>query len=317
MAAPPTSTDDRPQRVDVVEVSPRDGLQSEGVVVPTTQKVELIRRIAATGIRRIEAVSFVNPTRVPQMADSSAVMEQVNRGSAVPGRDDLVIAGMVLNSRGLQQALDSGVDEINVVVVASDTFAEKNQGKPTAGLVEVWHEVGEAAAAAGLLTSVTVAAAFGCPYEGELPVDRLAEVIEAICATPPDELSLADSIGVAVPSDVRQRFGIARQVAGRARLRGHFHNTRNTGLANAAAAVEQGVTVLDASLGGVGGCPFAPNATGNIPTEDLGYLLARSGVETGIDLDAACAVVPWLEHEVVGHAAPGLLSKAGMFPAPA
>ncbi len=316
-ASSSSSSEERPQRVDVVEVSPRDGLQSEGVVVPTDRKVELIRRIADAGIRRIEAVSFVNPKRVPQMADSADVMEAINRTGAIPHRDELVVAGMVLNSRGLQQALDSGVDEINVVVVASDTFAEKNQGQPTAGLIEVWHEVGEAAAAAGLLTSVTVAAAFGCPYEGELPVDRLAEVIEAICRTPPDELSLADSIGVAVPSDVRRRFGIAREAAGGARLRGHFHNTRNTGLANAAVAVEEGVTVLDASLGGVGGCPFAPNATGNIPTEDLGYLLARSGIETGIDLDAACAVVPWLETEVVGHTAPGLLSKAGMFPTPA
>jgi hydroxymethylglutaryl-CoA lyase len=303
----------RPTRVDIVEVSPRDGLQSEDVIVSTDQKVELIARIAAAGVRRIEAVSFVNPTRVPQMANSAALMEALNRPGTLGDRDDIVLAGLVLNTRGLQQALDAGVDEINVVVVASDTYAEKNQGRPTAGLVDVWHEVGEAARSAGLLTSVTVAASFGCPYEGEVPTDRLTEVIEAICELPPDELSLADSIGVAVPSDVRARFAIARAVAPETRLRGHFHNTRNTGLANASAAVEAGVSVLDSSLGGVGGCPFAPNATGNIPTEDLGYLLSRSGIETGVDLDAACAIVPWLEG-VVGHPAPGLLSRAGMFP---
>ena len=304
----------RPTHVDVVEVSPRDGLQSEGVVVPTARKVELITRLAAAGLRRIEAVSFVNPKRVPQMADSASLMEVLNRPGTLPDREDIVLAGLVLNARGLQQALDAGVDEINVVVVASDTYAQKNQARPTTGLVEVWHEVGEAARSAGLLTSVTVAASFGCPYEGEVPPDRLAEVIAAICQLPPDELCLADSIGVAVPSDVRERFAIAREAAPGTRLRGHFHNTRNTGLANASTAVEEGVTVLDSSLGGIGGCPFAPNATGNIPTEDLGYLLGRTGIETGIDLAAAVAIVPWLE-DVVGHAAPGLLSKAGMFPA--
>ena len=305
---------DRPTRVEIVEVSPRDGLQSEGAIVSTDQKVDLIARLATAGLRRIEAVSFVDPQRVPQMADAAALMDALNRPGTLPHRDDIILAGLVLNSRGLQRALDAGVDEINVVVVASDTYAERNQGRPTAGLVDVWHEVGAAARSAGLLTSVTVAAAFGCPYEGQLPTARLAEVIDAICRLPPDELSLADSIGVAVPSDVRERFAIARATAPGVRLRGHFHNTRNTGVANAAAAVEDGVTVLDASVGGIGGCPFAPNATGNIPTEDLGYLLARSGILTGVDLDAACAIVPWLE-DVVGHPAPGLLSKAGPFPA--
>jgi hydroxymethylglutaryl-CoA lyase len=304
----------RPARVEIVEVSPRDGLQSEEAVVPTDRKVDLVARLAAAGLRRIEAVSFVNPERVPQMADAAALMDALNRRGTLQDRDDIILAGLVLNSRGLQRALDAGVDEINVVVVASDTYAERNQGRPTAGLIDVWHEVGAAARSAGLLTSVTVAAAFGCPYEGELPTARLADVIDAICRLPPDELSLADSIGVAVPSDVRERFAIARAAAPGVRLRGHFHNTRNTGVANAAAAVEDGVTVLDASVGGIGGCPFAPNATGNIPTEDLGYLLARSGIVTGVDLDAACAIVPWLE-DAVGHPAPGLLSKAGPFPA--
>ncbi|MGA9277507.1 hydroxymethylglutaryl-CoA lyase [Ilumatobacter sp.] len=304
-------------RVDIVEVSARDGLQSESVIVSTDDKVELIRRAAAAGLRRIEAVSFVNPKRVPQMADSAEVMAALARPGTLPDRDALSIVGLVLNSRGLQQAIDTGVDEINVVVVASDTFAERNQGKPTAGLVDVWHEIGAAARAAGLRSTVTIAASFGCPFEGEVPPERLAEVVDSLMPTPPDEIALADSIGVAVPTDVRERLAIVRDVLGgpiEPRLRCHFHNTRNTGLANAAAAVEAGVSVLDSSLGGIGGCPFAPNATGNIPTEDLVYLLERMGYATGVDIDQMCTIVPWLE-TVVEHPAPGLLSKAGMFPA--
>ncbi|WP_040493280.1 hydroxymethylglutaryl-CoA lyase [Ilumatobacter nonamiensis] len=308
------------ERIEIVEVSARDGLQSESIIVSTDDKVELIRRAAASGLRRIEAVSFVNPKRVPQMADSAAVMSAIARPGVLPDRASVSIAGLVLNARGLQQAIDTGVDEINVVVVATDTFAERNQGKPTAGLVDVWHEVGAAARDAGLFTTVTIAAAFGCPFEGEVPPERLAEVIASVMATPPDEIALADSIGVAVPTDVRARVEMASETVSAAggtispELRCHFHNTRNTGLANAAAAAEVGVRVLDSSLGGIGGCPFAPNATGNIPTEDLVYLLDRMGYSTGVDLDGLCSIVPWIE-EVVEHPAPGLLSKAGTFPA--
>jgi len=317
MNAQPAAT--APPRVEIVEVSARDGLQSESIVVSTDDKVELIRRAAAAGLRRIEAVSFVNPKRVPQMADSAAVMGALARPGVLPDRNDLSLIGLVLNSRGLEQALDSGVDEINVVVVATDTFAERNQGRPTARLIDIWNEIGSAAREAGLFTTVTIAASFGCPFEGEVPSERLAEVIAALMATPPDEIALADSIGVAVPTDVRERVAVARDtISGAAgsitpELRCHFHNTRNTGLANAAAAAEAGVSVLDASLGGIGGCPFAPNATGNIPTEDLAYLLERMGYSTGVDLDGICSIVPWIER-VVDHPAPGLLSRAGRFP---
>jgi hydroxymethylglutaryl-CoA lyase len=248
------------------------------------------------------------------MADSSEVMAALNAPGAIEHRDDITMVGLVLNARGLQGALDNGVDEINVVVVVTDSFAEKNQGTSTAGLIDVWHEVGTAAKSAGLSTSVTLAASFGCPYEGEVSLDRLASVLAGIMETPPDEIALADSIGVASPLDVRARVGVARDVVGDTRLRAHFHNTRNTGIANAAAAVDMGVRVLDASLGGIGGCPFAPDATGNIPTEDLAYMLDRMGFDTGVDLDAACEIVPWLER-VLGHPTPGLLAKAGRFPA--
>lgn len=293
--------------VSIVEVAARDGLQSDPTMLSTEAKVELIGRVAASGITRIEAVSFVNPDRVPQMADAEEVMAALPRGAGAS------YIGLVLNRRGFERAVQADVDEINVVVVASDTFARRNQNSDTAGLIEVWADVAHRARSAGLATSVTVAASFGCPYEGEVSVERLVDVVGRVAAHGPDEIALADSIGVAVPTDVRERVAAVRPVIGGARLRCHFHNTRNTGLANAVAAVEAGVSVLDSSLGGIGGCPFAPNATGNIPTEDLVYLLERMGCDTGVDLDALIGHVGWLE-EALGHPTPGLLAKAGGFP---
>ena len=299
--------------IEIVEVSPRDGLQSEAVVVATADKLELIRRAQRAGLRRIETVSFANPKRVPQMADSHAVMDAVNSGA---DRSNWSAIGLVLNERGLGQAMALGVDEINFVVVVSDTFAVKNQGRDTAGLIAQWHAIAPLARAHGFKSTVTLAASFGCPYEGEVDDERFASVVERVVHFAPDELCLADSIGAAVPTDVRRRVNLARAIAPEnVTLRCHFHNTRNTGLANAVAAIEAGVTVLDSSLGGVGGCPFAPNATGNIPTEDLLYLLHRMGYETGVDLEAACETARWLEG-IVGHSVPGLLGKAGVFPMP-
>ena len=304
-----TSTpDSRTSRVEIVEVSPRDGLQSDPTLLSTADKVALITRALDAGIRRIEAVSFVNPERVPQMADADAVM------AAVPRDRGASFIGLVLNRRGFERAVDTAVDEINVVVVVTDTFARRNQGTNTQGLIDVWADIAGAAAEAGLRTSVTLAASFGCPFEGEVPVSRLVDVAAAVAEHGPDEIAIADSIGVAVPTDVRERIHAVGSVIGDATLRCHFHNTRNTGLANAVAAVEAGVRVLDSSLGGIGGCPFAPDATGNIPTEDLVYLLERMGHGTGIDLDRLIDAVPWMER-ILEHGTPGLLSKAGAFPA--
>lgn len=300
-------------RVEIVEVSARDGLQSDPAMVSTADKVELLRRAVALGVRRAEAVSFVNPKRVPQMADGAAVMAALNTPGTIDGRDQVSFVGLVLNARGLDAALEHGVDEINMVVVCTDTFAQANQGRSTFELVDIWHQIGPAARRAGLSTSVTVAASFGCPYEGDVPPERLAAVLSAIMDSAPDEIALADSIGVASPFDVRRNVEMAREIIGDTRLRMHFHNTRNTGLANAAAAVDAGVRVLDASLGGVGGCPFAPNATGNIPTEDLAYMLERMQYDTGLDLAAACDTVTWME-TMLGHSTPGLLAKAGLYP---
>ena len=293
--------------VEIVEVAPRDGLQSDGAIVSTDQKVELVTRAVDAGIRRIEAVSFAHPKRVPQMADAEAVM------AGVPRRDGVSYIGLVLNAKGFDRAVEAAVDEANVVVVCTDTFSQANQGMTTAESIAVWGEIAEAARAAGMRTSVTLAASFGCPYEGEVPVSRVAETVEQVARFGPDEIAIADSIGVAVPTDVTERMQAAAAVAGDAALRCHFHNTRNTGLANVAAAVDAGVRVVDASLAGIGGCPFAPNATGNIPTEDTVYLLERMGYDTGVSLEALIESVPWVE-ELLDHPTPGLLAKAGPFP---
>ncbi len=303
-----------PHPVQIVEVAARDGLQSDPTMLSTGQKVELISRAAHAGLRRIETVSFVNPERVPQMADAEAVMAALRSDNALDSLGASYI-GLVLNRRGLDRALDAGVDEVNAVVVCTDTFARRNQGRSSQELIDETAGICADARAAGLPVSVTVAASFGCPYEGEVSVERLRAVLEGVLAAGPDEVALADSIGVATPSDVRERVALADELRAGASttLRCHFHNTRNTGIANAAAAVEAGVAVLDSSLGGIGGCPFAPNATGNIPTEDLVYMLERMGYATGVDLHALVEVVPWLE-ATVAHPVPGYLSKAGIFP---
>lgn len=310
MTVRPVDVADTGSAVEIVEVAPRDGLQSDPTLLSTDAKVELINRAIAAGLRRIEVVSFVNAKRVPQMADAEEVMARLPRDSGAS------FIGLVLNRRGLDRAIETGVDEINVVVVCSDTFALKNQGAETAALIDACLEICEGARTAGLSTSVTLAASFGCPYEGEIPLERFASVVERVVAGRPAEIALADSIGVAVPTDVRARVAVASRLCEPAgiSLRGHFHNTRNTGLANAVAAVEAGVGVLDSSMGGIGGCPFAPDATGNIPTEDLVYLLHRMGHPTGVDLDLLCGSVPWLE-DALHHDVPGYLSKAGIFPA--
>lgn len=318
MPATPDSTS-----VTLVDVAPRDGLQSDGEVVSTDAKVELISRIAAAGIRRIEATSFVNPKRVPQMADADAVMAELLALRAAEGGDGPLsrtsLIGLVLNERGLDRALTAGVDEINAVVVVSDTFAGKNQGTDTEGTILAWEKIASVCRDAGVPTSVTLAASFGCPYEAEVPVHRLAEVVRRCAAAGGDELALADSIGVASPVDVRERVRIAADVIATAgagqELRVHFHNTRNTGLANVVAAVEAGVHVVDGSLGGIGGCPFAPNATGNVPTEDVAYLLDRMGYDLGVDLDALIDTVQWMQSDaLLGRRTPGLLAHAGAWP---
>ncbi len=295
--------------IEIVEVGPRDGLQNEPTLVSTQDKVALIERAIAAGIRRVEVTSFVNPKRVPQMADAEAVLQALMTNR----HPDVRYVGLVLNQKGFERALAAGCNEVGMAVVASNTFNLRNQGVSTEESVEAWLQMARAARAAGIRAQVTVSAAFGCPFEGEVAVARVVEVVKRVAAADPFEIALADTIGVGVPSQVTELVSRVREAVPGVSLRCHFHNTRNTGLANAYAAVEAGVSTLDASIGGVGGCPFAPAATGNIPTEDLLYMLGRMGVRTGVDLDAVIATGRWLQ-DVLGRPVPGMLIKAGNFP---
>jgi hydroxymethylglutaryl-CoA lyase len=294
-----------PESLKIVEVSARDGIQNEKVLLSVDTKLALIQRAIDAGLRRMEVTSFVNPARVPQMADAAELCARLPRGAAR-------FIGLALNVKGAARAAEAGLDEVNFVAVASDTFSRRNQGAGTDEVLRHWTEV---AGMTGITPTLTIGAAFGCPFEGEVPLARLLGVIEQAMASPPAELALADTIGVATPRDIAERVGGVRARFPGVPLRLHLHNTRNTGIANAWAGVLAGVRVLDASLGGVGGCPFAPRATGNIATEDLAYMLARSGIATGVDLDQAIAAAEWLESQL-GHTVPGMVMKAGGFPAP-
>lgn len=296
------------REVTIVESSPRDGLQNERTILPTDAKVELITRLVDAGVRRIEAVSFAHPGLVPTMADAEAVMERV------PRRDGVSYAGLVLNRRGLDRAVAAGVDEVDVVVCVSDTFSGRNQNCTADEAMAMATDVVAAARDRGLFTTITLATSFGCPFEGEVDPARVVELVCAGAAAGADELCLGDTIGVAVPTQVRELVARTRAALPAApELRMHFHDTRNTGLANAYAALLEGVTVLDASAGGIGGCPFAPNATGNIATDDLVYMLSRMGLRTGIDLAALLPVSAFLT-EQLGHEVPAMLPRAGTFP---
>ncbi len=292
--------------VGIVEVSPRDGLQDEPAVVPTGVKVALIERALDAGVRRVEAVSFARPDRVPTMADAGAVLAGVVR------RPGTRLSGLVLNQRGLERAVAAGVDEINVVVLASETFSRRNQGMGVEEALLMWSRVAAEAAEAHVGATVTLSAAFGCPYEGWVTPGQVREMARRVAEDGPIEIALADTIGCAVPPEVD---ALVRGVAADTRLpvRVHLHNSRNTGYANALAAVTAGASTLDASIGGIGGCPFAPGASGNIATEDLVHLLDRMGVPTGVSLERLVAASHWLEG-VVGHPVPGQLGRSGPFP---
>ena len=306
------------RRVEIVEVGPRDGLQNEAALLPTPVKVELVRRAVAAGLRRIEVTSFVHPRLVPQLADAEAVMAAVTAPGFLPAgvpRADVRYVGLVLNERGLDRALAAGVDEINVVVAASETFSRRNQNAGVDEALAAAEAIAARAGTAGVGRSAVISTAFGCPFEGEVSPDAVLRVALRCLEAGYDEIALADTIGVGVPAQVRDLLSGVHGLAGGGgvRLRAHFHNTRNTGYVNALAAVEAGVEVLDASLGGVGGCPFAPNATGNVATEDLQYLLGRSGWATGLDLAALADAGSWLAARL-GKQAPALLGRAGPFP---
>lgn len=301
-------TQDRRDGVRIVEVAPRDGLQNEATRLSTQQKRELVERAAGFGARNVEVTSFVHPKAVPAMADADELM------AALDDEPGVTYSALVLNERGLGRAIDAGVTEVNAVVHCTDTFSARNQGTDVDGGIAIWHRIAARAREAGVTANLTLAVSFGCPFEGEVPVATLRAVTERVLEAPPREFSLADTIGVAVPRDVTERFAAVRGlVPDETRLRAHFHNTRSCGVANALAAVDAGVTVLDASLGGIGGCPFAPRATGNVATEDLVYALGRSGVPHGLDPEQLRQAGEWLERQI-GRPLPAMVLHAGGFP---
>ena len=294
-------------KIEIVEVSPRDGLQNEAAIVSTADKIALIGQALAAGVRRIEVASFVNPVRVPQMADAEGVIV------GLPERDDVTYIGLVLNARGAERALATRVDQLGAVCVASDSFAMRNQKQTAAESVGVAAAIVAQARAAGRTGQITIGASFGCPFEGEVPPARVIEMAKRAADAQPVEIALADTIGVAVPRQVVELVEQVREAIAPVPVRIHLHDTRGTGIANVWAAIGAGASVIDASIGGSGGCPFAPGATGNVATEDVAYLLDRSGISTGLDLSRLIDSAGWLS-VVLGKQLPGRLGKAGPFP---
>jgi isopropylmalate/homocitrate/citramalate synthase len=289
----------------ICDVGPRDGLQNESRTLEPAMRAELCDRLASAGLKRIEAASFVNPKLVPQMAGAEEVMAALHRQPGVS------YAGLVLNDKGYERAVAAGVDQVHYAFAATDEFGRRNQNATTEEGLKTALALVARARSERVPVTVTLSVAFGCPFEGRVPPDRVLSIVEQLMAIPPDEICLADTIGVGVPSQVKELVGGAIRLG--ASVGAHFHNTRNTGYANAVAALEEGVVSLDASVGGAGGCPFAPKATGNIATEDLVYLMRGLGIATGIDLDALIGVSQWLGAQL-GKELPGMMARAGDFP---
>ena len=293
--------------VEFVEVSPRDGLQNERECLPTATKLALIAHAVGAGVRRIEVASFVHPARVPQMADAEAVL------AGLPETSDVVYIGLVLNKRGALRALATKAHQLGAVCVATDSFALRNQGQTSNESLAVATEIVALARREERSAQITIGAAFGCPFEGEVDAERVVTMAKIAADARPVEVALADTIGVGVPSQVAELVGRVREAIAPLPVRVHFHNTRNTGIANVWAAVGAGAATIDGSIGGLGGCPFAPGAAGNVPSEDVIYMLDRSGVATGIDLAELIGAARWLGGEM-GRTLPGMTSRAGAFP---
>jgi hydroxymethylglutaryl-CoA lyase len=293
--------------IEIVEVGPRDGLQNESVVLSTEQKLHLIDHLIGSGLKRIEAVSFAHPDLVPQMADAEAVMAGVQRS------DDVSYIGLVMNAKGWQRAVVADVDEVNMPMFTTDTFNTRNQGATTQESLSVLADIVADAESLSTPVSATVGTAWGCPFEGEVSIDRLLAVVESVMEIGVSEIALADTIGVADPWSVTERIEAVKKITSGTPLRVHFHDTRNTGIANVYAAIQSGVSVIDASVGGIGGCPFAPAATGNIATDDLVYMLNRAGFSHGVSLSALIGTSAEMS-KALGKEVPAMLPKAGDFP---
>jgi isopropylmalate/homocitrate/citramalate synthase len=288
----------------ICDVGPRDGLQNEQKHLDPQTRAELVNRLAAAGVPRIEAVSFVNPARVPQMAGAEEVVAGIERRAGV------VYAGLVLNQQGYDRLAETDLDEVHFAFAATETFNRRNQNASPEESLDVAARIVERAHVDDIRATVTIGTAFGCPFEGAVDPARVLGFAERLALAGADEIVFADTVGVGVPRQVKE---VVREAVGLGPPIGvHLHNTRNTGYANAYTALEAGATVLDASVGGIGGCPFAPRATGNICTEDLVYMLHGEGVATGIDLDALISVADWLESRLERQL-PGQVYRAGAF----
>jgi hydroxymethylglutaryl-CoA lyase len=297
-----------PNSIEFVEVGPRDGLQNEKELISTADKLGLIARAIDAGVRRIEVTSFVNPKRVPQMADADSVC------AGLAERDDVTYIGLVMNARGAERAIATGrINQLGAVAVATDQFAIANQGQTSLESIDAAKEIITLAKAAGLTGQVTIGASFGCPFEGETDEDHVVAMAAALAQANPVEIALADTIGVGNPAHVARLVSRVHEVIAPIPVRVHFHNTRGTGLANVWAAIEAGATRVDAAIGGLGGCPFAPGAAGNVCSEDVVYMLERAGIGTGIDLEQLIAASHWLGG-VMGKQLPGMVAKASLFP---
>lgn len=294
--------------VTICEVGPRDGLQNEAKLLSVETRVELIDRLSACGLPRIEAVSFINPQRVPQMAQAEEVLARIKR------RPGTRYAGLVLNERGAERAIAAGVDELHFAQAVTETFNQRNQGASVAESADQFERIAARARQAGIYCTATIGVSFGCPFEGRVAEEAVWALAERFYRAGAQEIVLADTIGVGVPTQVTMFIaGLYERLGVDVPIGCHFHNTRNTGMANACAAIAAGVRLLDASVGGTGGCPFAPKATGNIPTEDLVYMLRGMGYQTGVDLGGLIDTAIWLER-ALEHQLPGMVMKAGPFP---
>lgn len=295
-------------KVEIIEVSPRDGIQNEKRILTTEQKVQLVMHALDAGFERVEVTSFVNPKKVPQMFDTDQLIKKL------PSKrnDHIKYIGLALNEVGFKRAVDSGLDIVNYVVVASDSFSIRNQGATTLENLRTLEKV-YSESEQKIQVATTLAASFGCPFEGEISTSHLLSIISNIAKIGLTEICLADTIGVATPKDIKAKLRAIRGSFPHLKIRLHLHNTRNTGMANAWAGLEEGVIGLESSFGGAGGCPFAPKATGNIPTEDLLYMLDRSGINTGISLEKSIEAANWLEKQL-GRTLPGFLKTTDRFP---
>ncbi len=296
--------------IEIVEVSPRDGLQNEPTQISTNDKISLIEGAIEAGVRRIEVTSFVNPRAVPQMADADDVCARL------PERGDVTYIGLVMNQRGADRALATGrIDQLGAVCVSTDTFAMANQGQTSDGSVQAAKSIIESAKSAGKTAQATIAASFGCPFEGEVAEDRVVAMAKELVKSGPVEIALADTIGVGNPAHVARLVSKVKDVIGSLPVRVHFHNTRGTGLANVWAAIGAGASSVDASIGGLGGCPFAPGAAGNVATEDVVYMLERAQIATGLDLNSLIQTNAWLG-KIMQKELPAMVAKSGGFPVP-